>query len=281
MEKRKSRLASRRLDPRTRKHLIHIDMAKPKALVFAGYGLNCEDETKFAFDRAGVNADIVHINDVIERPTMLQHYQIAAVPGGFAYGDDLGSGRAYGLKLKNHLSNELEAFLQRDTLMIGICNGFQVLTAAGILPGALLENSGSRYLDRWVDVKVVGKSPWLSGIKKMMLPIAHGEGKYYMPEKDFASFKKLGCVALEYEKGEIATWANLPGNPNGAQGNVAGILGYSGRVLGLMPHPERGQFFTQLPHWTTLKESYLRKGKSLPEDGPGITMFRNAAKYFK
>jgi phosphoribosylformylglycinamidine synthase subunit PurQ / glutaminase len=256
-------------------------MAKPRAIVFSGYGLNCEDETKFAFDRVGVSADIVHINDIIENPASLGIYQIAAMPGGFSYGDDLGSGRAYGLRLQNHLGDEIKKFLERDTLMIGICNGFQILTASGILPGALLQNSGARYIDRWVDVKVVGKSPWLTGIKKMMLPIAHGEGRFYMPTKDFSALKKSGAQALVYEKGEICKWADLPGNPNGSIGDTAGITGYQGRVLGLMPHPERGQFFTQLPHWTNLKESLLRKGKPLPKEGPGLEMFQNAKKYFE
>src|SRR4051812_43790584 len=114
---------------------------KPRAIIFSGYGLNCEDETKFAFERVGAEADIVHINDLIEEPKKLAEYQIAAMPGGFSYGDDLGSGRAYGLRIKNHLGKELEKFLARDTLMIGICNGFQILVSSGILPGALLENS--------------------------------------------------------------------------------------------------------------------------------------------
>ncbi|MBI5469805.1 phosphoribosylformylglycinamidine synthase subunit PurQ [Candidatus Kaiserbacteria bacterium] len=254
--------------------------ARPKVLVFAGYGLNCEEETKFAFDYVGAEADIVHINDLIENPKLFAKYQIAAVPGGFAYGDDLGSGRAYGLKLKNHLGKELEKFLERDTLMIGICNGFQVLTASGILPGALLENSSNRYLDRWVDLKVTGKSPWLKGIKKLSIPIAHGEGRYFMQPKELAKLKKEGRIALKYEKGEMAKLLNLPGNPNGAIADIAGITGYNGRVLGLMPHPERGMFFTQRPDWTNIREKLLRAGKPIPTEAVGIEIFRNAVKYF-
>jgi len=253
---------------------------KPRAIIFSGYGLNCEEETKFAFDRAGADADIVHINDLIEDPSKLLEYQIAAMPGGFSYGDDLGSGRAYGLRLKNHLGKELNKFLARDTLMIGICNGFQILVSSGILPGALLENSGARYIDRWVDVRVTGESPWLMGIESLTLPIAHGEGRYYLPPKEFKSLKAEGRVALKYERGEIGKFFDLPANPNGAQEATAGITGYDGRVLGLMPHPERAQFFTQLPHWQNLRDRYSRTGKEIPTDGPGIAVFKNAVRYF-
>jgi len=253
---------------------------KPKTLIFSGYGLNCEEETKFAFERAGADAHIVHINDLIEKPKMLESFQIAAMPGGFSYGDDLGSGRAYGQRIKNHLGKELEKFLARDTLMIGICNGFQILASSGILPGALLENGSARYIDRWVDLKVTGESPWLIGLETLTLPIAHGEGRYYLPTKEFKDLKVQNSVVLKYEKGEIAKHFDLPANPNGSLEATAGITGYNGRVLGMMPHPERGQFFTQLPHWPLLREQYLRSGREIPQDGPGIAIFKNAVKYF-
>ncbi len=253
---------------------------KPKALIFSGYGLNCEDETKFAFDRSAVEADIVHINDLIATPKLLNKYQIAVFPGGFSYGDDLGSGRAFGLRVHNHLGSELSNFLSRDTLMIGICNGFQILTASGILPGALLENSGVRYLNRWVDLKVTSKSPWLMGIDSMSLPIAHGEGRFYMPTKDFEILKKSGAQALQYYNGELSRLYDLLANPNGAQGDTAAITGYGGRVLGMMPHPERAQFFTQQPNWPNIRDDYNRNGRDIPEDGPGIAIFKNAARYF-
>lgn len=254
---------------------------KPRALIFSGYGLNCEEETKFAFERSGAEAEIVHINDLIENPSLLNKYQIAAMPGGFSYGDDLGSGRAYGLRVKNHLGSQLKKFIERDTLMIGICNGFQILVSSGILPGALLENSAARYLDRWVDVRVTGESPWLTGLESLSLPIAHGEGRYYMPPKEFAALKKDGKAVLKYERGEIAKFFDLPGNPNGSQEGTAGITSHNGRVLGLMPHPERAQLFTQLPHWPNLREEYQRSGREIPTDGPGITIFKNAVRYFQ
>ena len=253
---------------------------QPHTLIFSGYGLNCEEETKTAFELSGARADIVHINDIKAKPTILKKYQIAAFPGGFSYGDDTGSGKAYGNTLKHHLGDALRDFLARDTLMVGICNGFQIITNAGILPGALTANDGARYLTRWVDVEVKGDSPWLSGIEKLSLPIAHGEGKYAIDAQGLARLKKERGVALTYTNGEMCEYFGLPANPNGSLENIAGITGYGGRVLGLMPHPERAVRFTQLPHWTLLKERNLRTGEPLPAEGPGLQVFKNAVGYF-
>lgn len=255
-------------------------MTGPSAIIFSGYGLNCEHETKAAFEFAGAAADIVHINDLIARPALLARYRIAALPGGFSYGDDTGSGKAYGNRLKGHLRQALEKFLARDTLMIGICNGFQILTNAGVLPGALLANDSARYLCRWVDVEVRGESPWLTGITKLSLPIAHGEGKYFAREKDLDRLEREGALALAYARGDISEHFDLPYNPNGALRDIAGVTGYSGRVLGMMPHPERAVSFFHLPHWTYLKEQYVRDGVPMPSEGPGIAIFRNAVQYF-
>src|SRR3989344_2871376 len=157
---------------------------KPKIIIMSGYGLNCEEETKFVFDSVGGIADIVHINDLIAKPKMLLEYQILVFPGGFSYGDDTGSGKAYANKFKNHLIRELEEFLSRDTLAIGICNGFQIMTNLEILPGALTYNKKGNYIDRWVDLGAKSNSPWLKNIKKMSLPIAHGEGYYVISKKE-------------------------------------------------------------------------------------------------
>ena len=241
---------------------------KPKIIIMSGYGLNCEEETKFAFDSAGGSADVVHINDLIAKPKLLETYDILVFPGGFSYGDDTGSGKAYANKFKNHLSKELQKFLLRNTLVIGICNGFQIITNLGILPGGLAHNIGGKYLDRWVDLEVRGASPWLTGIKKISLPIAHGEGRYVLGEK--------AEVALKYVKGEVCKFQNLKANPNGSEDDIAGVLAYNGRVLGLMPHPERAIFFHQSPLWGMKK-------KDKPKDGmaDGIILFKNAVNYFK
>ncbi len=249
----------------------------------SGYGLNCEEETKFAFEAAGtkekVSADIVHINDLIAKPKMLSQYHILVFPGGFSYGDDTGSGKAYANKFKNHLAKELGAFLKRDTLVIGICNGFQIITNLGILPGALNHNKSGKYLDRWVDLEVAGISPWLNGINKISLPIAHGEGNYVIdPErKPSASYgageKEKEWVALRYVKGEVCKFQNLEKNPNGSMHDIAGVTAYNGRVLGLMPHPERAMFSHQSPLW--------QKNKKIQKEGMGLQIFKNGVNYFK
>lgn len=248
---------------------------KPKVIVLSGYGLNCEEETKFAFERAGGNADIVHINDLIAKPKMLKDYQIMAFPGGFSYGDDTGSGKAFANKFKNHLAKELTEFLSRDTLIIGICNGFQIITNLGILPGGLTYNKNGLYIDRWVDLKVTGKSPWLAGIKKLSVPIAHGEGHYVISKNEYAKMQKNKEIAFVYEKGDICKFQNLEKNPNGSDYDIAGVLAYNGRVLGLMPHPERAMFPHQSPLWQTTKAE--KKGK----EGDGLQIFKNAINYFR
>lgn len=256
-------------------------MAKPKVLVFSGYGLNCEEETLFAFKKAGARGDIVHINDLIANFYKLKNYQILAFPGGFAYGDDTGSGNAYANKLKNHLWEEIQNFVKADNLVIGICNGFQILVNLGLLGKVmLLHNTSARYTVRWVDLKIENKTPWFKGIDKISLPIAHGEGKFYASKETLLTLEKNKQIAARYVKGEICNFQNLPPNPNGSLEDIAAITDQSGRILGIMPHPERAQFFTQLPNWTYLKEKYIREGKKLPKVGPGLKIFENAVKYF-
>ncbi|HWP61768.1 MAG TPA: phosphoribosylformylglycinamidine synthase subunit PurQ [Candidatus Paceibacterota bacterium] len=255
-------------------------MTKPHALIFSGYGLNCEEETKAAFESVGASAAIMHINDVVAQPSVLKQAHIIALPGGFSYGDDTGAGKAYGNRLRQHLGDHLEKFLAKDTLMIGICNGFQILTSAGFLPGALVSNDSGRYLCRWVDVEVTGKTPWLSGIERLSLPIAHGEGKYVASQTMLAQLGKDDAIALKYTTGEMCEYFDLPGNPNGALENIAAVSAYDGRVLGLMPHPERAVSFFQLPHWTHLREVYARAGEAIPTEASGLQLFRNAVDYF-
>ncbi len=255
---------------------------KPKVLVFSGYGLNCEEETKFAFELAGARADIVHINDLVDKKKKIKDYQILAFPGGFSYGDDTGSGKAYANKMRNHLMRDIEAHIKKGGLVIGICNGFQIITNLGLLPGALTFNDGARYQDRWVDVKIENNvSPWLKGIKTLSLPIAHGEGKYFADEKTLKDLNKNKDVAARYFKGDIAKYQNQIVNPNGALEDIAGVLSHEGRVLGMMPHPERALFITQLPQFSYLKEKAKREGKKLSEHGPGFQIFKNAVGYFK
>lgn len=252
---------------------------KPKVIILSGYGLNCEDETKYAFELAGGQGQIVHINDLIKNKKLLDNFQIMAVPGGFAYGDDTGAGNAYSLKLKNHLWENISKFVKKDHLVIGICNGFQVLVNLGLVPAlnnkygerqaALLPNESARYTTGWFDLKIVSDTPWLNGIKEISLPIAHGEGKFFASGEILKQINKKKLVAIKYVN-----------NPTGTLENIAGITDESKRIFGLMPHPERAMFFTQLPDWPYLKEKYKREGKKLPKFGHGLKIFQNAVKYF-
>ncbi|MDO8624825.1 MAG: phosphoribosylformylglycinamidine synthase subunit PurQ [Candidatus Diapherotrites archaeon] len=264
---------------------------RPNVLVLGGYGINCEEETKFAFEQAGGIAEIVHINDLIAKKRYMGNYQILAFPGGFSYGDDTGSGNAFANRLRNHLWTDLSIFVQQDNLVIGICNGFQILSNLGLLPAlsdkygdrqvALEHNDSARYSDRWVDVAFSQKSPWTRDLGTISLPIAHGEGKFYCEPAVLESLRKNGQIACRYTAGEICGYQNLPANPNGALDDIAGITNENGRVLGLMPHPERAIAFTHHPMWPLKKEQLKREGKPLPVHGPSLKLFQNAVDYFK
>lgn len=266
-------------------------MLQPKAIILSGYGLNCEEETRYAFELAGAKGDIVHINDLIDGYYHLDNYQILAVPGGFSYGDDTGSGNAYALKLKNHLWEKLLKFVLKDHLVVGICNGFQILVNLGLLPGidkkygkrevALVHNDNGRYTVRWVDLNIKNKTPWLLDIKNIFLPIAHGEGKFFARQEILKKLNERKLIAAKYINGEVCKMHFLEPNPNGSLEDVAAITDETGRILGIMPHPERAIFFTQLPHWPQLKEKYLRESKKMPINGPGLQIFKNAVEYFK
>ena len=255
---------------------------KPNVLVFSGYGLNSEEETAYGFELAGAKADIVHVNDLIDRVYALKNYQIIAFPGGFSYGDDTGAGNAYANKLRNHLTDEIHAFFERDSLVIGICNGCQIIANFGLIPAiSLLHNQSARLVTRWTDLRVAAKTPWLVDIDILSLPIAHGEGKFFVAEENLRKLHANKQIALQYTEGPMSNYLDLPANPNGSIDDIAGIIDETGRVLALMPHPERGMFFTQRPDWPYLKEKYKREKKQPPSEGPGLQIFKNAVKYFK
>lgn len=267
-------------------------MNKPKVLVFSGYGLNGEEEAKEAFVLAGAQAEIVHINDLIDGFKKLDNYQILAFPSGFSFGDDTGAGNAYANRLRNHLWDKFQKFIKKDKLIIGMCNGFQIIVNLGLIPAidnkygdrqvALLPNKNARYINRWVDLKVEGnKTPWLKRIDTFPAPIAHGEGRFFADSKTLSALNKNGQVVLRYVKGEICDYQNLEPNPNGSLEDIAGITDETGRIFGLMPHPERGMLFTQLPNWPLLAEEFKRKGIKIPKLAPGIQIYQNGVNYFK
>ncbi len=269
-------------------------MAKPGTLVLTGYGINCEEETAFAFNTAGSTSKIIHINDLIENSKILDEYQILVFPGGFSYGDDTGSGKALANRMKNNLFEEIKKFIERDTLTLGICNGFQVLVNLGLLPmldefngisqAALEYNNSFRYQCRWVDVMVEKDSPsvFTKNIERMHIPIAHGEGNFYAPENILNKIESGNLVSMRYIKSDGSrAQLEFPYNPNGSMNDIASICSPNGRIMGMMPHPERGMFFTQRDDWTLLKEKFIREGKELPVYADGITLFSNAVNYFK
>lgn len=266
-------------------------MVKPKVLIFSGYGLNCEEEEAFAFDLAGGESKIVHINDLIERKVKMSDFQILVFPGGFSYGDDTGAGKAYASRIRDHLWEDVQKFISEDKLVIGFCNGFQIMANLGLVPALELEygtrqvalqyNKNARYINRWVDLKIEGKeTPWLLGVDKFSCPIAHGEGRFYADPKTLKEINEKGLAVLKYFEGDICKYQNLEPNPNGSLENIAGIIDETGKIFGLMPHPERGMFFTQLPHWTYIRERLKREGREIPKFAQGIQIYKNGVNYY-
>lgn len=255
----------------------------PNALIITGFGINCNDETERAFARAGASTRQIHLNDLIAEPSLLDDYQILAVPGGFSFGDDIASGRILANRLRYRLGAALEKFVDEGKLVIGICNGFQVLVKMGLLPrtsGGLKQevtvthNDTNRYENRWVHLAVADNTPcvWLKNIGVLEAPVRHGEGKF-IPADDtqLATLEAHGQVALRYARPDgTAAAGEFPLNPNGAVGDVAGLCDPTGRVFGLMPHPEAFLDRTNHPQWT--------RGE-LPEDGAGLQIFRNAVAF--
>ncbi|MBX2834546.1 MAG: phosphoribosylformylglycinamidine synthase subunit PurQ [Micavibrio sp.] len=262
-----------------------------KVLVLAGYGLNCEEETLHAFEYVGISGKIIHINDLIASPTELDSAQILAIPGGFSYGDDTGAGNAYAQKIKLALQDSLKKFMERDTLTIGICNGCQILANLGLVPAfdsaygdrkvAVTYNSSARYQCRWIDLKVQSNSPWLQGLENMHIPVAHGEGRFMMDDDTAALLDKNGQIAATYVKPD-GTPANeeFPFNPNGSARDIAAITDQSGKVLAIMPHPERGMFTWQRDDYMQIKDVAARTGSKVEEPADGLKIFQNAARYF-
>lgn len=263
---------------------------KPRVLILRAPGTNCDLETVYAFEQAGGQAERVHVNRLLEAPQVLNDFQILCVPGGFSYGDDLAAGRILGSQIRNRLSEPLRRFAEADHLVLGICNGFQVLIQTGLLlpsdadtPGATLaDNDSDRFEDRWVQLGVDSdKSIFLRDIESMYLPVAHAEGKFVTrDEATLAALDAAGQLVLRYQsihgqasprEPSAGIAVPYPDNPNGSQANVAGISDISGRVFGLMPHPERYIDPTQHPHWTRLPER---------SEGDGLRIFQNAVRYF-
>ena len=257
---------------------------KPKVLVLTGYGINCDYETEYAFNLPAVGGDArkVHINDLIEGRDSLENYQILAFPGGFSFGDDIASGKVLAVKFEYNLGPALKKFIDDGKLIIGICNGFQALVKLKVLAGidrnggqdsTLTFNDSGRFEDRWVHLR---KNPdtvciFTEGIDSVYYPVRHGEGKFIPRDQEIGkTLWDNGQVVFQYTSPDGDTSCGYPQNPNGAVDNIAGICDPTGRIFGLMPHPEAYLFPQNHPRWTR---------ETIPEEGMGVQIFRNAVNF--
>ena len=244
-----------------------------KTLILRAAGTNCDAEAAWAFERAGCDVELLHVNRLLENPAELDRFSILAVPGGFSYGDDIAAGKILANQIAHRLLEPLKRFVESGRPIIGICNGFQVLVKTSLQPGplagrtgqtcTLTNNSSGRFTDRWVKLAGRGgKCIWTAGVSAIELPIAHGEGRF-VPADDSVRRElwDRGQVALVYDQD----------NPNGSADDIAGVCDSTGLVFGLMPHPERHIDAIQHPAWTSRKDR--------PDgEGDGLQIFRNAAR---
>ncbi len=258
---------------------------KPKVLVLLAAGINRDKDAENAFRLAGADAERVHINDIADGRKKLKDYQILMLPGGFSFGDDIASGKVLANKLKYKLKDDLLQFIADGKLVLGVCNGFQVMTKLGILPGfdgnylkqdvTLTYNDSGKFEDRWVHLKINpnSKCVFTRGIEKLIyVPICHGEGKFIPRDDDVLNrLQENNQVVAQYvdKNGQFGPY---PVNPNGSIAHIAGICDETGRVFGMMPHPENYIIRTQHPRWTR---------EDLPDEGDGLALFRNAVSYVR
>lgn len=251
-------------------------MSEVKTLILRAPGTNCDVETAFAFQQAGAQTQLMHVNELLRFRKRILDYQILVIPGGFSYGDDLGAGKVLANELRLKLAGDIPAFVQNGGLILGICNGFQVLAKAGILPRlelgvqrfTLAANDSGRFECRWVHLAGNPESPcvFTRGIERMYLPVAHGEGKV-AAEPGVLTSKN---AALYYADDKGNRTGRYPDNPNGSMDDIAGICDDTGRVFALMPHPERHIRGIQHPRWTRL---------GAKKYGDGFQIFLNAVDF--
>lgn len=266
-----------------------------KAIVIAGNGTNCEVETAYACRLGGFDqVDIVHISELIYGEKKLNDYHFLNLAGGFLDGDDLGSAKANANRIKHavvkdtgeRLFDHFLHFIDKGGLMLGVCNGFQLMVKLGLLPGfdqeytlqhaTLTFNDSGRFEDRWVYLKINQGSPcvFTRGMDTIYLPVRHGEGKFVVKDESVRTrLYSQSQVVISYTRDDYGeATSDYPFNPNGSLDGIAGICDPSGRMLGMMPHPEGYLHYTNHPRWTR---------EDLPEEGMGVTIFRNAAEHVK
>jgi phosphoribosylformylglycinamidine synthase len=248
---------------------------KPNCLIIRTAGINCDRELAHAFMLAGANVTTVHLNTLIHEPHRIDEARLIGIPGGFSYGDDIAAGRIFANRLRHQLLEPLQRAVERGAAIIGICNGFQVLVKLGLLPDpqvaaqttTLADNTSGRFIDRWVRLSAPDDSAciWTKGLGDLTLPIAHGEGRFVVRSDDvLQSLRANRQIAMTYAPDD---------NPNGSTADIAGICDPTGRVLGLMPHPERYVHATHHPSWTRLP------AHERDAEPAGLRMFRNAVRH--
>lgn len=259
-------------------------MSKARVIILRAAGTNCDKETAFAFEKVGAKVELVHINQLASGEKELKNYNILAIPGGFTYGDDIASGKILANELKYNLQEDVRKFIQKGKLIIGICNGFQVLVKAGLLPNlsgkfkietTLTLNNSARFEDRWVYLKKMdSKCVWTKNVPKevIYLPVAHGEGKFIAQNENILRIlDSEGLIVFKYVY-EDGRFGDYPVNPNGSVEHIAGVCDQTGRIFGLMPHPERHIVYTQHPRWTRVASK---------KEGDGLAIFRSGVEYAK
>lgn len=270
-------------------------MTDVNVLVLTGYGLNCDHETAYAFELAGARAQRVHINALIDGSAKLESFQILVFIGGFGWADDHGAGVIQAVRMKTHFGRQLVEFVDQGNLILGICNGFQALVNLGLLPGltpnrqqrsvALTFNDCGNFRDQWVALRGNPASPcvFTRGIDLAELPVRHGEGKFFAAEATLAELRRNNQIALQYALPDGApAEGRFPFNPNGSVDDIAGICDVSGRIFGLMPHPEGYNHPTNHPDWTRRKEIDGRCGRFEQGELPvGVRILQNGVDHVR
>ena len=264
-----------------------MDASPVKTILLRTAGTNCDRELALAFEMAGSHVDTVHINELMANPGRLADYQILALPGGFSYGDDIASGRILANQIVHHLGEALQQWIADGKMMLGICNGFQTLVKAGLLPGpmpqlspddafpaTLTDNANGRFMDCWIRLlSTSAHCPWMKPGKFLDLPIAHGEGRFVVRDNSvLEALRANDQVAFRYVDAAGNVAVASPENPNGSVDGIAGVCDVTGRVLGLMPHPERFISSHLHPTWTRQQS---------PPAPAGLELFQNAVDFIR
>ena len=275
-------------------------MMAPRVAVLFGFGINCDHETKAVFEMVGAQAERIHVNRFVSGDADLSMYDILAVPGGFSFGDHLGSGRLLGNRMRFAMRESLMSFVNAGKPIIGICNGFQVLVKTGLLPGpetgrspdflqrgSLTLNDSGLYEARWVTLEIDPESPciWTKGMVRIECPVRHGEGKYVMPSsEDLDRLSEHHQLTVRYVDPSTPVGAGItdeplpyPLSPNGSMRNIAGICDASGLVFGLMPHPEA--IYARWLHPEHTRHATPDTDGMDGWEGHGLQIFRNAVEY--